>query len=169
MSRFRKGTAAADIRDVLGIVAAVATGDGGPDVEYATVEKAEELRYTFGPMYPPNVLDAHGEFATPEDLRKAVWDFVRAGDRTLRKQHGPRKAGEIVEMVQWPFELETEIGVPGQPVKKVKFPANTVYTGVVWQPDTWADVKKGLVTGYSMGGAAVRVRGIPADGLSKLA
>lgn len=166
MTRFARDSQATELRKFLEAIAGYSDADA--DVEFAPVSKADELRYTFGPMYPPGVLDAHDEFATDEDLRKAVWEFSLNGDRTLRKQHGPRKAGDIVEIVRWPFEHEAELSAPGQPVRKVKFPANTVYTGVVWTPETWNEVKKGAITGFSMGGAAVRMRGLPTDGLVRL-
>jgi hypothetical protein len=105
----------------------------------------------------PGSVDAHGEFTDSEELRKALWDFSLHGDRQLRKQHGDKHVGEIVELVQWPYELEAEMSLPGQEVRKVKFPAGTVYAGVHWTESAWPDVKKGKITGYSMGGYAVRV------------
>lgn len=138
-------------------------------VSYVPIEKsaAEELRYTLGPVYSPGALDAHGEYAEEEDLRKALWDFSLNGDRTLRKQHGSRKAGDIVEMVQWPYDHEAELQLPGGEVTKCTLPAGTVYLGVQWTPFEWVEVKKGRVRGYSMGGAAVRVAGDPSRELLK--
>lgn len=142
----------------------------GDEVAYA-VEKAQagadgELRYTFGPVYAPNALDAHGEWADEEELRKALWDFSLNGDRTLRDQHGRGKAGDIVELVQWPFEHEAELR-DGDFVRKVKLPAGTVYAGVRWTERGWDEVKKGLKRGFSMGGAAVRVEDATETGLLK--
>jgi hypothetical protein len=139
------------------------------DVEYAAVEKADDLRYTFGPMYMPDALDAHDEFATDEDLREATWAFNLGGERTLRKQHGQEKIGDIVELARWPFEHEAELAVPGTgQVKKVLLPANTPYMGVHWTEEAWPLVKSGRITGYSIGGRAVRIRGLPTEGLAKL-
>lgn len=162
MTRLRHAT---ELNDVLG---ALTPADA--EVEYAAVEKADELRYTFGPMYMPNALDAHGEFATDDDLREAVWNFnLNEGNRRLRKQHGSEEIGEIVELARWPFEHEAELTVPGTgQVKKVKLPANTVYAGVRWSKEAWPLVKSGRITGYSMGGRAVRIRGLPTEGLAKL-
>jgi hypothetical protein len=41
-----------------------------------------------------------------------------------------------------------------------KLPAGTVYATVEWSPSGWDAVKKGKITGMSMGGRAVRVRGV---------
>lgn len=155
MKRFKKGTAARELIDEL------ATVLGEDDViEYATISKAKdpELRYTFGPVYSPGVLDAHDEFSDTEELRKALWNFAESSDRRLRKQHGTEVVGKIVEQVQWPFDLETELTTHTGEMRKVKLPAGTVYLGVNWTPDAWEDVKKGRIRGYSMGGAAVRLR-----------
>lgn len=144
---------------------------GDPDVGYVPIKKSTgqdaELRYTLGPVYSPGVLDAHDEYAEAEDLRKALWDFSLHGDRTLRKQHGSRKAGDIVELVQWPYDHEAELTLPDGTVTKAKLPAGTVYLGVQWTPFEWVEVKKGRVRGYSMGGAAVRVAGDPSRELTK--
>ena len=37
-------------------------------------------------------------------------------------------------------------------IKKVAFPAGTVFLGVQWEPWAWDLVKKGLIGGYSIGG-----------------
>lgn len=150
------------MRAILGALA-------GPESEeeggYAPVTKSAELRYTFGPMYAPNVIDAHKEYMEEEDIRKSLWEFSLNGDRTLRKQHGNQKVGDIVELVQWPFDAEVELSVPGEvrKVKKVTLPAGTAYAGVVWTPEGWEDVKKGRITGFSVGGRAVRMYGAAKD------
>ena len=52
-----------------------------PDIELTTVVKAEQ-RYTMGPVYVPNLEDAHGETIEPGELQTAIWDWVRKGDRS---------------------------------------------------------------------------------------
>jgi hypothetical protein len=140
-----------------------AAPDEDADVEAGFVAKAArpEQRFTFSPLYLPNTLDAHGEFATADDLQEAAWDYFRKGDRKLRKQHGSQVIGEVVEMTSWPFAHEAELTSANGTVRKQKFPAGTVYCGVVWTPEAWTDVKAGKLTGYSMGGSTVRTRGVP--------
>src|SRR5688572_23836598 len=156
-----KGTAAGELRDILRAVGGEAGGE--EQLDYAMVEKSAELRYTLGPIYAPNALDAHGEYAEEAELRKALWDFSLNGDRRLRKQHSREHVGDIVELVQWPFEQGVELTAPGGDVKKATLPAGTTYAGVLWTPAAWPLVKNREITGYSMGGAAVRIHDAGAD------
>ena len=121
------------------------------------VSKADEQRYTLGPWYVPGVEDAHGEFTDEDTLQKALWDWVRAGDRTIYLQHGEKPAGEMVEIMTVPFPVEAELTVPNQGVSKFAFPANTPFMGVVWEPWAWELVKAGKLRGYSIGGSARRM------------
>jgi hypothetical protein len=41
------------------------------------VKADEELCYTLGIVYEPGVVDAHGDYSTAEEIRKAAWDFTR--------------------------------------------------------------------------------------------
>ena len=121
------------------------------------VVKQAEQRFTLGPVYVPNVEDAHKEFTDPDTLQKAMWDWVRKGDRTIYLQHSEKAAGEMVEILTFPFEIDTELSVPNEGVTKYKFPANTPFMGVIWEDWAWDLVKAGELRGYSIGGAAKRL------------
>lgn len=128
------------------------------------VAKAAEYRYTLGPVYVPDVEDAHGEFTDADTLQKALWDWVRKGDRRIFLQHGDKVAGEAVEVLTWPFPVEANLGVPNQGVTKFTFPANTPFMGVIWEPWAWDMVKAGELRGYSIGGQARRMEAdLPTD------
>lgn len=114
----------------------------------AVVAKAEEQRYTLGPWYVPGVEDAHGEFTDDKTLQLALWDWVRKGDRTVYLQHGERPAGEMVEILTLPFPVEADLVVPGEGTTMYKFPSNTPFMGVVWEPWAWDLVKAGKLRGY---------------------
>lgn len=118
--------------------------------------KAEE-RYTLGPVYVPGRLDGHGEFIDSDTLQKAIWDWVRSGDRTIFLQHSEKAAGEMVEILTWPMPIQTSLSLPGEDVRKVEFPAETPFMGVVWEAWAWDLVKAGQLRGYSIGGKARRV------------
>jgi hypothetical protein len=131
---------------------------------YAVVKAADapssEQRYTFGPLYPASTADAHGEFADPTTLQKALWGYVRAGDRNIHLQHVKDVvAGELVEAVSWPEAHTVTLSVPGAVTKAapVTFPAGTAYCGIIWEPWAWNLVKNGKLQGLSMGGSANRV------------
>lgn len=144
-------------------VATLEENTSEPD-EYAyTVRKSsDEKRYTLGPVYLPNTLDAHNEWASPEDLQDSMHEYVRksSATRTIYLQHTDKPAGEWVEIVTWPEAWSTSLTKSIDGVEKAvetTFPAGTVYMGVIWQDWAWEDVKKGKLTGFSMGGMARRV------------
>lgn len=118
--------------------------------------KAEE-RYTLGPVYVPGRLDGHGEFIDADTLQKAIWDWVRSGDRTIYLQHSEKPAGEMVEVLTWPMPIQTSLMLPGEQIRKVEFPPETPFMGVVWESWAWDLVKAGQLRGYSIGGRARRV------------
>jgi hypothetical protein len=129
------------------------------------VTKATEDRYTFGPLYPADSLDAHGEYTASSTLQHALWGFMDRTDRAIHLQHQQDiVAGRLVEAVSWPEPHTTTLRVPAAPgaVSKaatpVTFPAGTAYVGVVWEPWAWNLVKAGKLQGLSMGGSANRVQ-----------
>lgn len=129
-------------------------------MEFAVVKADDEQRYTLGPLYMPDTLDAHGEFVAAETLQNAAWDYVRSavkqGSNTIFDQHTSQPAGEWVDLVTWPYEQTVDVVVPGEGIVQRTFPPGTVYQGVVWSPRVWEQVKNGEKRGLSMGGTAVR-------------
>ncbi len=121
------------------------------------VIKQDEQRYTLGPVYVPDREDAHGEFTDSITLQKALWNWVRKGDRRIFIQHSDKVAGEMVETLTWPFPIEVDLEVPNQGVTKQTFPADTPFLGVVWEDWAWELVKAGELRGYSIGGRAKRI------------
>lgn len=136
------------------------------NLESGMIAKAAEHRYTLGPAYVPDREDAHGEFTDSATLQKAMWEWVRKGDRTIYLQHSEKPAGEMVELLTLPFPLEASLTVPNQGVTKFQFPANTPFLGVIWEPWAWDLVKSGQLRGYSIGGSARRVEAdLPIEGV----
>lgn len=123
------------------------------------VSKAvEERMFTLGPMYIPNRKDAHAEWTDPDELQKAVWEYVKKGDRRIRLQHNRETvAGEWLEIMAWPYEVEAPIVMKDASESTMKFPANTVFLGVKWEPWAWQLIKAGKLRGYSIGGKAERL------------
>ena len=125
--------------------------------KHVPVMKAAD-RFTLGPVYVPDQIDAHDEHIDADTLQKAIWDWVRAGDRTIFLQHTDKAAGEQVEILTWPSEIETSMTTqPDGAVRKVRFPAGTPFMGVIWTEAAWELVKAGELRGYSIGGKARRV------------
>lgn len=118
-----------------------------------------EQRYTLGPLYVPDFVDAHGEWTDAESLQAGVWDYVKSGDRRIRLQHNREVvAGEWVECMAWPYEVTVPMtNQETGKATKVTFPPNTVFLGVIWEPWAWELVRTGKLRGYSIGGRAERV------------
>jgi hypothetical protein len=119
---------------------------------------AEERRFTLGPMYVPDRVDAHGEWTDSAELQKAVWEYVRKGDRRIRLQHNRDVvAGEWVEIMTFPYEMAVPMNKADGTRTELAFPKDTVFRGVVWEPWAWDLVKSGKLSGYSIGGKAERL------------
>lgn len=145
----------------------LAAVDSPPDLPdnlaFGVAKRAKPERFTFGPLYVPESIDAHGDYAVADDLQRSVWNYVRSGDRRIRLQHDVTKVvGEWVELAVWPMEAEVTMVVPGTAEKAaeertVRFPAGTPWMGVVWSEDIWPAVERGEIRGYSLGGRAQRL------------
>lgn len=122
------------------------------------VSKAvDERKFTLGPMYIPNKLDAHDEWTDANELQSAVWEYVRKGDRRIRLQHDRDiVAGEWVEIMTFPYPMTVPV-LKGDAREEVTFPKDTVFLGVVWEDWAWQLVKSGKLRGYSIGGKAERL------------
>jgi hypothetical protein len=127
------------------------------------LKQVDERRFTLGPWYVPNTLDAHGEWTDSEELQSALWDYVKNGNREIRLQHTPEtKAGDWVEAMTWPFPVEVPMLSPETgTITRKQFPAGTVFLGVQWEPWAWQMVKSGQIRGYSIGGTAERMDAEP--------
>jgi hypothetical protein len=138
------------------------------DVEKARLflSKQEDRRFTLGPMYVPDFMDAHGEWTDADELQAALWGWVRSGDRRIYLQHDRAvEAGEWVECMAWPWEVTVPmLNADGSVAGEATYPANTVFLGVVWTPPAWGLVRAGLLRGFSMGGLSDRVLADLPDG-----
>jgi hypothetical protein len=53
----------------------------------------------------------------------------------------------------------------GESIGQVTYPKDTVFLGVVWNDEAWADVKAGRLRGYSIGGYSDRMMAdLPVNG-----
>lgn len=113
-------------------------------------------RFTLGPWYIPNEVDAHGDWTDPDELQQALWSYVRSGYRGIHLQHSPEiEAGEWVEAMTLPWPMTVPVIDVNGVVTAHEYPAGTVLLGVVWQPWAWTLVLEGKITGYSIGGSSL--------------
>jgi hypothetical protein len=123
-----------------------------PDLTKAIGEEAED-RFTLGPWYVPDQVDAHGDFTDAKQLQKALWGYVKNASREIKLQHNREvRAGEWVEAMTWPFAVEVPLTKADGTTMMYKYPPNTPFLGVQWEPWAWELVKAGKLRGYSIGG-----------------
>jgi hypothetical protein len=145
-------------KKILAGVANKSVDDGFTVVSNEPVLKEDEKRFTLAPLYIPNSLDAHNEWTDSDELQKAVWDYVKSGDRRIRLQHNKEiVAGEWLEIMTFPYALSIPVVKVDGETNKIEFPANTVFMGVQWADWAWKLVKEGKLRGYSIGGKAQRI------------
>ncbi len=142
---------------------------GGPitddDVQGGELEKARFLRkeahkrFTLGPLYVPDFMDAHGEWTDSDELQQAVWKWVQGGDRTIYLQHDRKvRAGEWVEVMTMPQPWTVDMmNGQGESIGKITYPKGTVFLGVIWDEGPWRQILNGELRGYSIGGFSDRV------------
>ena len=98
----------------------------------------KEQKFTLGPWYIPDKEDAHSEWTDAEELQKALWDYVRSGDRNIRLQHNTDiVAGEWVEAMSFPVPITLGMTKASGDAKEVTYPAGTVFLGVKWNDWAW--------------------------------
>jgi hypothetical protein len=112
----------------------------------------EEKRIVTGIVYEPDILDAHGEFMTTDEIEKSAHQFLK-DFRNIDKQHDfVASETEVVE--SWITKEDGSLG--DQEVKK----GTWLLSVHVPDDDTWGEIKKGELTGFSMGGVGERVEHI---------
>ena len=110
------------------------------------VKQSNEQRYTLGIAYPVKEIDAHGEYATAEEVEKAAWRYMQNRKVGLMHRDGTQGAGTLVESYiyrgpKWQHEGQTVD--PGDWL-----------IGVVWEPEPWDLIKSGALRGFSIQGWA---------------
>lgn len=109
----------------------------------------EEKRLVTGVVYEPNVEDAHGDFMTEEEIEKSAHTFMKEYQEIDKQHNWEGGYGKVVE--SWVAKADTYVGE--QLVTKGSW-CMTVY---VEDDPTWEEIKKGDITGFSMGGKGERV------------
>lgn len=110
-------------------------------------EKKEDEQLITGIVMEPNVKDAHGDFQSAEEIKKASHSFI-AKSRVIGLQHKKKGPIEIVE--SFISHENTKIG--GQDVSK----GSWIMTVKVNDNKIWKMVKAGDFTGFSIGGFAMK-------------
>ena len=104
-----------------------------------------ETHHITGIVYEPMTEDAHGDFMTEEEIRKAAYWFAKNGDKVDRQHNFEHLPGTAV-VETWLAKADHEIA--GGLVRK----GSWLITIETENPDIWEAVQKGEITGFSMGG-----------------
>lgn len=111
------------------------------DVRLLKRDEAQQIVY--GVVYEPDVVDAHGDFMTADEIEKAAHVFLKEF-RNVDKQHDfTSKVGEVIESYIAPADFE----LGGQTVTK-----GTWMMAVKVVDDVWTGIQKGEFTGFSLAG-----------------
>ena len=128
------------------------------DPRMRLLKASTEAQFTLAPWYIPDKYDAQNEWTDAVELQKALWEYVKGGDREIRLQHNREiRAGEWVEAMTLPYEWSVPVHKANGEVGAHTYPKGTVLLGVVWDDWAWDMVKKGDITGFSIGGSAERI------------
>lgn len=119
------------------------------ETKYGVMKADEEQHYTLGVAYPANKVDAHGEYTSPEELENTAWHWMaKHGGIGIQHQDGTLGHGVPVESYIYRG--------PDWTVDNQTIHAGDWLLGVVWDDPAWVLIKKGILTGYSIDGAAFR-------------
>jgi len=118
--------------------------------KFIAVTKAEENpeHFVMSVVYEPDEKDTQEDWATADEIRKAAWSFMES-DQIYKINHDEEGDIHVLESYIAPVDFETE----GQKIK-----AGTWLLGSrVMNEETWEQIEKGELTGYSMAGEAFRI------------
>lgn len=127
------------------------------DIRIAKADKAKQIVY--GLVYEPDEADAHGDTMTVDEIEKAAHGFMeRQNTYNIDKQHDlDVDKGYVVESYIAPVDME----LGDQEIKKGSWVAGVKVTNT----DTWEQIEKGEITGFSMWGVGKRekIKGASSD------
>ncbi|ATF11615.1 terminase [Brevibacillus brevis X23] len=118
------------------------------DIRISKTDKSEQMVY--GVVYEPDVEDAHGDQMTAEEIKKAAHGFMeRQNTYNIDKQHDlDADKGYVLETYISPIDMT----LGDQEIKKGSWVAGVKVTDA----DTWEQIEKGEITGFSMWGVGKR-------------
>lgn len=136
------------LRPVTKIEKAVLKSDGSiieKDMQLVPVKKGDE-HIVYGIVYEPDTVDAQGDKANAEEIKKAAYDFMEHV-QTFKVMHkGNKVKVKILENYIAPVDFTIE----KRDIKK----GSWVLVTRILDKKLWKDIKSGKLTGYSMAGYA---------------
>lgn len=123
--------------------AAVQKESDEEDVTFFAKDSKKQIAY--GVVYAPDEVDAQGDYATAEAIEDAAHKYMikyREGTAQIKMRHKEPIQAYVVESWIAPEDLEWGGIRKGTWVMAVHVP----------DPEIWAEIEKGAITGFSMGG-----------------
>ena len=111
--------------------------------------KSEEERIVYGVVLEPNTVDKQQDTISPGEIRQAAHKFMEDFG-TLGLQHTESINGEAKLLET--FIAPVDFDVNGDTITK----GSWVMSERILNDDLWSAVKKGEITGFSIGGSAIR-------------
>jgi hypothetical protein len=137
-----------------GVPFAIIKEEGAETVQKSIViAKADKPKQiVYGVVYQPDVVDAHGDKMSAEEIEKAAHGFMESKNTyNIDKQHDlEADEGYVVESYIAPCDMQ----LGDQTIKKGSWVAGVKVTN----DETWAAIEKGEITGFSMWGVGKRVK-----------
>lgn len=110
-----------------------------------SIIKSEKKKLIYGVVYEPSEIDAHGDYASAEEIEKAAHTYLEDfAEINLMHAKGLGKKARVVESYIAPIDFEVE----GEKIKKGAW----VMATKIYDPQLWDAIQKGLITGYSIEG-----------------
>ena len=106
----------------------------------------EELQIVYGEVYAPDVVDAHGDMMTAEEIRKAAHRFLASRRTTKVDVNHDNNIADAVVVESFIAREDDPVFIPGSWVVGVH----------IADPDLWDAVKSGDLNGFSMQALAKR-------------
>ena len=107
----------------------------------------DEQRLIYGIVLVPDVEDLQGDICSKEDIQEAAHEYL-VKSRLIKAQHRAPTDAEVVECYIAPIDI---------PIGKGIAPAGSwVMVTKVNSEAMWTAIKKGEITGYSIGGRGTR-------------
>jgi hypothetical protein len=128
--------------------AKAAWGSGRLVFQIRKIDAAQQI--CGGIIYEPNAVDTQGDMTTAEEITKAMYTFMERYAQNPNRIKVMHKGKAFYFPILESYQPETDI-------KKGK---DIIKAGSWWMmikvtdPEIWADVQSGKLTGFSMGGTA---------------
>lgn len=105
----------------------------------------DATHYITGVVYEPLAEDAHGNYMTEDEIRKAAYWFAKNGDK-VDLQHSFEAVDGVSVVENYVAPCDMQVG------DTLVVKGTWLITAEVTNAEVWASVQKGEITGFSMGG-----------------